>query len=118
VACDSSAVDVGRIPLVYLVHRGLWMASAIRADKYRIVRGIRMASPAHAARVAMTSDPPGMSERRSQPICRGVAVRARGWYDSGGGGVDGQVIRNRPAQVRGALPLGSVATVTIGGRHG
>jgi hypothetical protein len=63
-----------------------------------------MASPAHAARVAVTGNPPGMSKRRSQPICRGMAGRARGGNDSCGGGVDGQVIRYHTAQVRGALP--------------
>lgn len=58
-----------------------------------------------------------MSKRRTQPVRRGVACRARRWNDSDDGGVGSEVIRHIPAHGYCALPLRGVATVAIGGRH-
>ena len=60
-------------------------------------RRARMAICADAACIAVVCGEVSVSERRSQPIRRGVARRAGGWDDSDDGGVGGQVIRYCPA---------------------
>ena len=97
ITSSAGAVDVGRIALVLLVHLGLRMASAIRADKRSIGRRIRMASRAYAACVAVGHAPEVVSKRRAKPIRRGVARRAGGWNDSDDGRVGGGMIWYRPA---------------------
>jgi hypothetical protein len=117
VAGNSRAPDVGRVALVSVVYPRPGVASAIRARKNHIVRGgsrgIRVACGADAIDPVMVHVEPGVSKRRPQPTCRVVARGACGWDDSGDNGVDGEVIRDRPTQRRGALPLSGVATIAI-----
>ena len=90
----------------------------------RIVRGsaqgIRVAIGADAARgiIAMIQGEPSVIKRRRHPICRVVACPACGWDDSGESGVDGKVIRYRPAQCCSAQPFEGVATIALGRRRG
>src|SRR5260370_11374159 len=93
---------------------------ANRALEVRVVRGsaqgIRVASGADAAcNIIAVVDKKRrrMIKRRRQPTCRVVARRACGWDDSGDAGVDGEVVRHRPAECCGAQPLSGMATVAI-----
>ena len=93
---------------------------ATDALERRIGRGgTGMAICANAGGVAVPYVKESMGHRRSQPIgsqgC--VARRAVGCDDSDGGSIRGQVIRDRPAEIRGALPCNGVATVAIDRRH-
>jgi hypothetical protein len=107
ITSNASAVDVGRIALVSLVHIGLGVTSTIRARKRRIGRGTRMAGRAKAARIVVIHVPKIVSKRRPKPIgsqgC--VARRASGWGDPDDGGVGGEVVRHGPPHRLGALPL-------------
>jgi hypothetical protein len=118
IASGTGAVHVGGNALMGLIDFGLRVASAIRADKCRVARGIRVASRAHAVCAAVIQAPEVMSECRAEPIGRRVTRCASGCNNSNGGGVRGEVIRNVPAERCGALPLSGVATVAIGWRHG
>jgi hypothetical protein len=105
ITSSASAVDVGRIALVALVHPGLWMARAIRAGKRLIVRRIRMANRADTVCAAVIDVPEIVCKCRPKPIGCCVATRAGRWDDPYGGGVSCEVIRYRPAQRCRALPL-------------
>jgi hypothetical protein len=124
VAGDATAPEVGLNTLVIVVYPGPLVASAIRAHKNHIgpgrARGTHVANGADAARITVTDTPPRVGKRRPQPSGRVVAGRACGCGidDSRHGRVGGHVIRYRPTQGCGALPLSGVATVTIGRRPG
>lgn len=62
-------------------------------------QGIRVAIGADAARsvIAMSLGEPSVSKRRPQPPRRVVTCPAGGGDDSSDGGVNGEVIRYRPA---------------------
>src|ERR1700730_18254256 len=68
ITSSASAVDVGRIALVALVHPGLWMARAIRAGKRLIVRRIRMANRADTVCAAVIDAPEIVCKCRPKPI--------------------------------------------------
>jgi hypothetical protein len=122
VAGDATAPDVGRITLVIVVYAGPGVATAIRAHKNHIgpgrARGTHMANGTDAACFAVIDAPPRVRKRRPQPTGCVVAGRAGGCGidDSRHGRIGGKVIRYHPAQRGGALPVGGVATVTIGRR--
>jgi len=116
VTSSASAVDVGPITLMSLGHVGLWMARAIRAGEGCIVRRVRMASRADAVCAVVIHVPEIVSKCRPQPTCCGVASRASGCDDSDGGRVSGDVVRYRPSQRCGALPLRCVAAIAVGRR--
>ena len=113
VAGHPRAPDVRPVVPVSVVYPGPGVASAIRTHENHIARGIRMTRRADAIRVAVIETPQTVGKRRSQPTVRVMASRAGGFDDSGDGGVGGEVIRYRPAERCGALPLSGVATVTI-----
>jgi hypothetical protein len=97
---DSSAERCGALPLggvatvaIRWRHSGAGVAKG--ASRCDVRAGQRKAG------CAVVKD-------RAQPRGRGVARRAGGWIPGS------DVIRYRPAEGRGALPLGDVATVAIG----
>jgi hypothetical protein len=90
----------------------------VGAYENRVVRGIGVASAANASGVAVVGRPPGMGEGRAQPICRGMAGGAcAGQKWSACDLACGNVIGYGSAERRCAIPIRSVATVTVGGRN-
>lgn len=94
--------------------KGALEEGVVRGSAHGI--GVAIGADTACSIIAVIDWKPRVIKRRRQPTGRVVTRSACGWDNSGDGGVDGEVVRYRPAQRCGALPLSGVAIVAIGWR--